>query len=73
MYIVEYSIEEVRNVRPGGGLLQAKIFVILERHSAWDTRGEANRQKRVLEDNGYKDVRVVRDDTVNTDNGHYYV
>jgi hypothetical protein len=73
MFIVEYDIEEVRKASFGGGLRQAKTFVTLERHSAWDTRDEANNQKRVLENHGYKDVRVVSDDTVNTDNGHYYV
>lgn len=44
-----------------------------QRHSAWTSPEEAEQQKRVLEDRGYRRVRVEEDPTVDTENGHYYV
>ncbi|MDO8472619.1 MAG: hypothetical protein Q7T05_02250 [Dehalococcoidia bacterium] len=48
------------------------------RHSAWDTKAQADHQKEVLEDHGYKpqwgeDLEVEFDPTVVCENGHYYV
>lgn len=44
-----------------------------ERHSAWNTFKEANYQKAVLRENGYRLAEIEFDETVKTDNGHYYV
>lgn len=44
-----------------------------KRHSAWDTFEEANSQAGVLKDHGYKMIHIVYDETIQTDNGHYYV
>ncbi len=43
------------------------------RHSAWDTRGEAENQARVLRESGYRNVKIEFDGTVVAANGHYYV
>jgi len=46
------------------------VFV---RHSAWDTQSEADHQRTVLEEHGYRSVQVDQDLTVLIENGHYYV
>jgi len=43
------------------------------RHSAWTTKPEAQQQANVLQNAGYKQVRVIYDETINTENGHYYI
>jgi hypothetical protein len=43
------------------------------RHSAWDKRNEAAKQLAVLREYGYKNPRIEFDDTVNCENGHYYI
>lgn len=54
------------------------MFIVIsnlynERHSAWKTHKDASKQVKVLHDKGYKGYRIIRDDTVETENGHYYV
>ena len=52
------------------------IYIVMigdTRHSAWYTRFDSNHQKKVLEMNGYKNVRVILDVTVNCEDGHYYI
>lgn len=45
----------------------------LRKHSAWSTVNEANKQVKVLKDYGFKRCKVEYDETVQADNGHYYV
>lgn len=49
------------------------VYFGRNRHSAWNTVIEAKKQKEVLVSVGYKNVHVDYDETVRTDNGHYYV
>lgn len=42
------------------------------KHSAWDTKKEAEHQAKVLRDHGYKGVYVEQVDH-NYINGHYFV
>ena len=47
--------------------------MVYVRHSAWFTEKEAEHQRDVLKEHGYRRVQVYEDDTVQTENGHYYV
>jgi hypothetical protein len=49
------------------------VFIGKEKHSAWFSRFEATHQKKVLEVHGYKKVTITCDNTVNCENGHYYI
>ena len=42
-------------------------------HSVWNTYEEAVNQKLVMQDNGYKKVRITFRQGFNYDNGHYFV
>ena len=44
-----------------------------KKHSAWNTRAEADKQKAVLRDVGYRHISSEYDETVQCENGHYYV
>lgn len=43
------------------------------RHSAWDTREEAEKQVRVLKENGYKNIRIIIDEEILVENGYYFI
>ena len=49
------------------------VYIGKVRHSAWQGSASALHQKTVLEDNGYKYITIKYDETVSTENGHYYV
>ena len=54
-------------VMTNGGLRKGK------KHSAWRSMEEAKKQLQVLKDYGYKQLHIVYDETVNCENGYYYV
>jgi len=50
------------------------VLIGYERHSAWNTKKEAIKQKAVLEDHGWgRNIFIIFDETVSCKNGHYYV
>lgn len=48
------------------------VFTGKTKHSAWATKSGANKQVRVLKDNGYTNVSIKEMD-VDYEDGHYFV
>jgi hypothetical protein len=44
-----------------------------EKHSAWDTKKEAEKQVEVLRNYGYENCSWVQVEGLQIKNGHYYV
>lgn len=49
------------------------VYINNEKHSIWNTKNEALRQKAVLKENGYKKLSIDKIETNNYENGHYFV